>query len=81
MDRRSTGRSLDMKRVGVSRDTDTVDGCEKRRCVAWERGTSAAEASEEAVGTAGRLDAIDWRSKSRGSCSTAAIVKSFGGDN
>lgn len=50
------------------------EGVEKVRCVACERGTSCAETSLDAVGRIAPPDAMDWRSRRRGSCSVEAIV-------
>jgi len=65
--RRSTGVSLDTKRVGVSMGSEMRLGDVNVRCVACDRLTSGAEASREAVGMIALPDAIDCRSSRRGS--------------
>lgn len=72
--RRSTGVSLETKRVGASMESDMRVGEVKVRCVACDRLTSGASASVEAVGMMALPDAIDCRSSRRASWSMGAIV-------
>src|SRR6187399_3102344 len=73
--RRSTGRSLETKRVGASIGTATREGCVKWRYVACARGTSGTlgEVSAVVVGMMAPPDAMDCRSSRRGSESEPPI--------
>lgn len=73
-ERRSTGFSLDTKRVGDVMGTDTRAGCVNCRCVALESVASGAEGEADSVGIGGRPAEMAWRRRRRGSCSEEAIL-------
>lgn len=66
--------------MGTSMGRDIREGVANVRCVACDRLTSSGAAEEEALSDAdavGRIalpDAMDCRSRRRGSCSTAAAI-------
>lgn len=71
--RRSTGLSLEMKRVGVSM-ARAMPWAENCKWLAWESGHSSAPGSSDALGMKGWLLEMALRRRTRGSWSAEAMM-------